>query len=137
MWLSERIAPSQRGGAHAETGDVTIGGAKPAVLLDGERRGVRVVSPQGICWKPAVGTQALLLETDDGEKYILGLPDGGIDAAALPDGALCLRRGAAWLCLETDGTISAGGELHIAGDVYLTGRLFLNGVELTAETEEE
>lgn len=136
MWLSERAAAGDgTPAAHAEVGNVTIGGREAAVMLSGERRNLGVISPQGVTWRPAAGTQVLVMETDDGEMYILGAADGGGCFESLGAGEVCLRSGDAWLKLGTDGTISAEGELHIDGDVYITGRLFLNGVPVTAEGE--
>ena len=133
MWLSERAAGRAGGGVRAEVGTVTVGGRDPAVLLDGESRNLGRISPGGLSWMPAVGDEVLVLETGDGERWILGAADGGIPS--LRDGEVCLRCGGAWLKLGQDGSISAEGDLHLNGDVYITGRLYLNGVEITAEAD--
>lgn len=136
MWLSEKAA-SRRGGerARAKVGGVTIGGTDAAVLLSGEYRSLGVLSPQGLSWRPAAGAQVLVIETDDGEKFIAGALDGS-GLTGLQDGEICLRGGGAWLKLGADGAISAEGDVHLNGNVYITGRLFLNGTEVTADNEE-
>ena len=132
MWLSERAAARPSGGIKAEVGIVTIGGKETAVLLDGEYRALGCVAPGGIGWRPRVGDEVLVLETGDGERWILGQAGGGFDS--LRDGELCFRCGDCWLRIEGD-SISAEGDWHINGDVYITGRLFLNGVEIVPEED--
>ena len=134
MWLSEKAAARAASGAgtaaSAKVGSVTIGGKSAAVLLTGECRNLGVLSPQGVTWRPSAGTQVLVLETDDGERFIAGALDGGGSFGTLGDGEVCLRGGDAWLKLGADGVISAEGNVHLDGDVYITGRLFLNGVQI-------
>ena len=132
MWLSEQVRRGSGSGASAGVGGVTIGGENAAVMLSGEYRGLRVLSPEGLSWRPAAGTQVMVLTTDDGERFILGAADAQ-DAAPLGEGELCLRSGSGWLRLSPDGAISAEGEIHINGDVYITGRLYLNGEEVKVE----
>ena len=131
MWLSERAAAG--GGAErvrAGIGTVTIGGKNAAVLLKSEQRNIGVVGPQGLQWRPGRDSQVLVLETEDGERYILGAAEAGSET--LGEGELCLKCGETWLKIGHDGSISAEGEVHICGDVYVTGRLFLNGIEVQA-----
>ena len=129
MWLSEKAAARRAGAASAGTGIVSIGGTAPAVYTDGEHRALRVLAPMGMEWQLRTGDDVLLLETDDGERYILGTVDEG---GTLGEGELCLKCGGTWLKIGADGSISAEGEVHICGDVFLTGRLFLNGTEVQA-----
>ena len=131
MWLSERAGAG--GGAayaRAKVGTVTIGGRNAAVLLSSEQRNLGILSPGGLQWRPGQDQQVLVLETDDGERYILGTADEG--GSTLGEGELCLKCGETWLKIGADGSISAEGEVHVCGDVFLTGRLFLNGVEVQA-----
>ena len=131
MWLSEHTAAAGRAQhARAGVGTVTIGGRNAAVLLGGEQRNIGIIAPQGMQWRPAREQQVLVLETDDGERYILGAADPGGDG--LGEGEICLKSGETWLKIGRDGSISAEGEVHICGDMYLTGRLFLNGIEVQA-----
>ena len=131
MWLSEHAAGGRRQErVRAKIGTVTIGGKNAAVLLGGEQRNLGVIAPQGMQWRPGRDRQALVLETDDGERYILGVAEPAGDS--LGEGELCLKCGETWLKIGSNETISAEGEVHICGDVYVTGRLFLNGIEVQA-----
>ena len=117
MWISERAALRRGSAASASVGPVTIGGADTTVLTDGEKRGLRVLAPQGLQWQPSEGGDVLVLETDDGERYILG-------AAVPSDG---LQRGE--LLLQCGGT-----KLKIGPEgVEITGQLRLNGRQLWDE----
>ena len=59
MWLSGQqkrpVDPDE-----GQTGVVTIGGTRPAVQLDSERRGLEVYSPAGYRWTPQVGQRVLV-----------------------------------------------------------------------------
>ena len=132
MWLSEQMrrkaAPAS---ASAGVGGVTIGGESAAVLLSGEYRGLKVLAPEGVSWQPSLGTQVMVLTTDDGERFILGAA-GGAGGSSLGEGELCLSSGRSQLKLGADGAISIEGEVRMRGDVFITGRLFLNGIEVKA-----
>ena len=129
MWLSERAAASgAAAGPKAAVGTLTISGRSAAVQLSGEVRGIGFVGPQGLQWRPAGNEPVLVLETDEGERYILGIAAGGSDS--LDEGELCLKCGEAQLKLGRDGSIRAEGDVHLHGDVFVTGRLFVNGMEI-------
>ena len=119
MWLSQRTAAhagSEGAAGGALVGTVTIGGEKNAVLLSGEHRAIPVAAPQGLAWQPKTGTQVLVVETGDGERFLIGaVAEGG----GIPE----------------DGELSSAGTLRHAGNVYITGRLFLNGKEVTVKEE--
>ena len=132
MWLSEKTGGmKQAEQSHAKVGTVSVGGGNASVIVSGECRNLNVVGPQGMLWRPGKGQQALVLQTDDGERFILGVVGG--ENSAVGDGEVCLRCGETWLKIGKNGDISAEGELHLAGDVYITGRLFLNGNEILPE----
>ena len=116
MWLSEKAAGNKAfSGTETEVGTVTIGGANAAVQLSGENRDLGLLSPGGIHWRPEKNAQVMVLQTSDGERFILGSAEA--DTEALEDGELCLSCG--------------GVKLKIGrGGVYITGSLFLNGVEI-------
>ena len=129
MWLSERAAAAGgAAGPKAAVGALTIGGKNAAVQLGGEVRGIGLVSPQGLQWRPAGNEQVLVLETDEGERYILGIAAAGSESLA--EGELCLKCGEAQLKLGRDGSVRAEGDVHLHGDVFVTGRLFVNGVQI-------
>lgn len=126
MWLSEQVRRKAASGASAGVGGVTISGENAAVMLTGEYRGLKVLTPEGFFWRPGAGTQVMVLTTDDGERFILGAADE-TDAPSLAEGELCLKSGSGWLKLGADGVISAEGEIHVNGDVHLTGDVYVNG----------
>lgn len=129
MWLSEQVRRKADTAASAGVGGVTIGGESAAVMLSGEYRGLKVLTPGGISWQPSTGAQVMVLTTDDGERFILGTADGA-GGPSLSEGELCLKSGDCWLKLGADGVIRAEGEIRMKGNVYITGRLFLNGIEV-------
>ena len=131
MWLSEQMRRKAATTASAGVGGVTIGGESAAVLLSGEYRGLKVLSPEGVSWQPSLGTQVMVLTTDDGERFILGTA-GRAGGSPLGEGELCLSSGKCRLKLGADGVISVEGEVRMKGDVFITGRLFLNGIEVKA-----
>lgn len=132
MWLSEQVRRGSGSGASAGVGGVTIGGESAAVMLSGEHRGLKVLSPEGVYWRPGTGTQVMVLTTDDGESFILGTADAR-GTPPLEEGELCFRSGSGCLKLGADGVISAEGEVHINGDVYVTGNLLVNGRKVEVE----
>ena len=121
MWLSERFAGDRtRPGTEAGVGTVTIGGANAAVLLSGEKRDLGLLRPGGIDWQPEKNDQVMVLQTSDGERFILGTVSAGTEPLA--DGELCLSCGDTKLKLGRDG-------------INITGRLFLNGIEIDVGEE--
>lgn len=124
MWLAERAVHSGEPSAfRTETGTVTIGGSRAAVLLSGECRDVHPLAPGGVLWLPEAGEPALVLETGDGERFLLGI---AAEPEGLAAGELELRRGDAAIRLRRDGTIL------LRGAVQIEGSLALNGTELEA-----
>lgn len=135
MWLSEQTTVKHTGEcAHANIGQITISGSKPAVALDREYRNAYIISPQGLDWRPDLNQQVLALQSDEGETFLLGVP---IAPSTLNNGEIRLSAGSGWLHLSRDGSISAEGDWHITGDVYITGRLFLNGIQVVAKSDAE
>ena len=106
----------------AEIGVVTIGGDKPSVMLDGERRNVELLLFPGLSWKPAAGQQVLVLRAGE-EYFVCGAP-GAEDGRGLAAGELCLKsRGASV-------TVKNSGEIELRGDVNVVGKLSVNGAEI-------
>ena len=113
MWLSEKASENRkRSGAEASVGPVTISGSTAAVLLSGESRGLEVLAPCGVRWQPEKDTQVMVLQTSDGERFILGAAAAGKEP--LRDGELCFSCGETMLKLTRDG-------------IFLTGKVFVNG----------
>ena len=122
MWLSERAASGGGTAEAAEIGVVTIGGDKPSVMLDGERRDVELLVFPGLSWKPAAGQQVLVLRAGE-EYFVCGAPgtEGGEGLAA---GELRLKsRGASV-------TVKNSGEIELRGSVNVVGDLSVNGAEV-------
>jgi len=135
MWVSSYVSGAARQPrSRARVGTVTVTGARSAVLTGAEQRGLGVAHPGGMFWHPGQDQAVLVLETDDGERFILGAVEEDDSVAA---GELCLKNGTGCLKLGSDGKLSAEGESHLSGDVFITGRLFLNGVEVTAAAPED
>ena len=125
MWLSERTAAhtdSEGASGGALVGTVTIGGEKCAVLLNGEYRSLGLAAPQGVSWRPGAGTQVLVVETGDGERFIVGAVTEAGEASPGAAGEL-----------RTAGVVRHTGSAYFAGDVYVTGKLYLNGKEVTVK----
>jgi len=121
MWLSEKAAQGTREPEPcAEIGVVTSGGARPSVMLDGEKRAVELLSPGGVFWAPAEGEQVVITRCG-GELFVSGSLRGN---AALRPGELCLDSGGGRIFLRPDGNI------ELAGTVNVKGLLLLNGVDI-------
>jgi len=71
MWLSgQQKRPPDHG--EGQTGVVTIGGKRPAVQLDSERRELEIFSPAGFRWTPRVGQRVLVIKCQDETPCIVG-----------------------------------------------------------------
>jgi len=120
MWISEQTAAKRISASGTKIGRVTIGGEQAAVLAEGESRKIRSVAPAGFLWKPRTGTEVLVLETEEGERFILGEV---VPAAGFQNGEILLK------CGETMLKIGSGA-------VEITGRLLLNGAEVQVGGEQ-
>jgi len=121
MWISKRSAVgfAARNDA-AETGFVTIGGASPAVLTDGERRDLPVCGPGGYRWTPKTGSQVLVIKTGDGEHMVMGSPEGDEPEE------IRLSAGGAEICLK-NGTVTVRGSVAVTGSLSVSGSLTVAG----------
>ena len=130
MWISERSVRREPREGGVFVGTVTIGGAKPAVLVDGELRETELICP-GPAVLPRAGEEVLVLIT--GEKDCLVL--GGLGRAAEPQGLpgeLVLTNGSGGaLWLRGDGTIELSGRILLRGDVAVEGGLTVNGAAVS------
>ncbi len=123
MWLSEKAAlGSRESGPGAEIGTVTAGGARPSVMLGGEKRRLEVVSPGGIFWAPVQGEQVLVTHCADED-----LVSGALRTAPeLMPGEVCVKTG------ESCVRVFANGRIELEGTVDVKGTLLLNGVNILA-----
>ncbi len=109
MWLSEKAAlGSRESGPGAEIGTVTAGGAKPSVMLGGERRKLEVVSPGGIFWAPMQGEQVLVTHCGD-EDFVSGALRS---TPELVPGEVCVRTGSSSVHVYANGMIELVGTVN-------------------------
>jgi len=118
MWLSEITSRGRGTENGAGPGIVSVGGARPAVVTDGEQREARVFSPGGYCWRPAAGQAVLLVRGT--ETCVAGAAQE--DTSDLLPGEIRIASNGASVVLTNDGTIK------------ITGRLFVNGTEVKGGT---
>lgn len=117
MWLSERAALGARESEPAaEIGVVTSGGARPSVMLGGERRRMETASPGGLRWMPVEGEQVIVTRCGD-ELFVTG----SLSGAPKRTGGLYLENGNACICLNADGKIELRGEVNVVGSLMLNG----------------
>ena len=113
MWISEQFAETPEVAA-AGFGEVSIGGARSAVMAAGrEQRLLPVIAPGGYAWLPLPGQRVLVLNED--APCIAGSVQG---ETALEPGDVLIHAGSGSIRLSADGTIR------------LTGQVYLNGVPL-------
>lgn len=121
MWLSENAAQKARkSGSDSEIGVVTVGGQSPSVMIEGEKRGLEIVSPGGIYWAPGRDEQVVVTRCGE-ELFVTGSLS---PAPALSAGELCLKSGEAGIRLRPN------GEIELYGTVNVKGMLLLNGVDI-------
>ena len=123
MWLSRRITHPEQETEAAALGTISMGGSGTAVVTDGEKRDVRIISPGGYCWQPGAGESVLVLKAS--QTYIPGALQTA--QAELAPGEVMVFSNAARLVLRNN------GDIEVKGRVRITGRLFVNGRELGAE----
>jgi len=123
MWISEMAARSSReSGSAVQTGTVTIGGDMASAMLSGEARGLGILAPGGIRWLPEAGQDALIVCSEEGERFIAGIPfDTG---EGLQAGEVYIMSKGGAIRLKNN------GDIEIDGKVWINGGLYLNGSEL-------
>ncbi len=128
MWLSEKAAVSgAENRSPAQLAEVSIGGALAAAVGEGESRGLTVIAPGGVLWKPVAGQTALCVDCADGAAALAGVCESDYPAG-MASGELLLRsRTGAAVWLKNDGSIV------LTGDVSVVGTLRLNGASVAVE----
>ena len=71
MWLAEKKQSQDFDFCGGAVGIVTIGGAKPSVLVEGELRNADLVC-SGAVRLPKAGDEVLLIRSLDGENVVVG-----------------------------------------------------------------
>lgn len=119
MWLSKRNTELPAGEATAEDGVVTLEGERLAVYAQGERRGLPVYGPGGLCWRPAVGDQVLVLKLgQEGEQCCVAGARQAMPEGLQPGELLFRAGGGAEIWLKNDGTVELTGDVRINGEPY-------------------
>lgn len=102
MWLSgQHKRPLDNG--EGQTGRVTIGGQRPAVQLESERRELEVYAPAGYRWTPQVGQRVLVIKNQGENPCVIGAELAGDQPERVE------------LC---------------AGEIDLQGQVLINGIPL-------
>ena len=123
MWISEMAARSSReSGSAVQTGTVTIGGDMASAMLSGEARGLGILAPGGIRWLPEAGQDALIVCSEEGERFIAGIPFDTGEGLQAGEVYIISKGGAIRL--------KNNGDIEIDGKVWINGGLYLNGSEL-------
>ncbi len=133
MWLAEKKQNLSSDFCDAAVGIVTIGGAKPAVLVEGELRNADVVL-SGAARLPKAGDEVLVMRSLDGECVVVG-KIGGTVPAELENGEVYITTGSGGVIrLNNNGEIELIGTVIIKGTAKVEGNLLVNGEVISADT---
>lgn len=115
MWVSRKLREGNAGGASADLGVITIGGAQTGVWSRGEQRDLPVCAPGAVQWQPRGGEEVVVLRGGAGgeESVVLGVV--GANGRAIEDGELYLSCSGASIYLRNNGRIELTGEVYING----------------------
>lgn len=125
MWLAEKSAGKKEDAGECVVGVVTIGGARPSVLAEGELRSAELLQP-GTARLPKTGDEVLLVRTADGDCIALGRVGGAVTNGA-KDGDTVLCSGDGSIVLKNGGEIILTGDILLKGTVNVEGTLLING----------
>lgn len=129
MWIAKKTAQMGGGDEGSFVGKVSVGGVRPAVVVDGEVRETELLALGGSVYVPRAGDEVLLETTNQGEKLVLGrvLSEG---ADGISDGELVLRApgGSGRIVFKKSGDIEISGNITLTGTTNINGTLMINGV---------
>lgn len=126
MWLAEKKQNRDLDFCGGTVGIVTIGGAKPSVLVEGEVRNADIVSV-GAVRLPKAGDEVLLIRSADGENVAVG-EICGVLPAEIENGEVYITNGSGGtIRLKNNGEIELTGTVVIKGTAKIEGNLLLNG----------
>ena len=112
----------------AAVGIVTIGGARPSVLVEGEARNAQLVAAGGALRLPKAGDEVLFIRSDDGENLVVG-DIAGAEGLGLKDGEVCITAGNGGVIrILSSGQIEIEGNVVIRGRAEIQGALLVNGL---------
>lgn len=133
MWLSEKKQNLDNDFCSSTVGVVTIGGAKPSVLVEGELRNADIIC-SGALRLPKTGDEVLLIRSLDGENVIVG-KIGGTIPGELESGEVYITSGnGGAIRLKNNGEIELIGMVKIKGTVNIEGSLLINGIAVSPTT---
>lgn len=113
MWLAKRLQQNSEPAAPAAEGIISLGGAAPAVVTDGEMRNMTVISPGGYAWLPLPECRAAVLRDPD---RLLGVEQ---ESTELLPGEVKIFSPAASIRLGCDGSIRLEGTVYINGERWV------------------
>ena len=125
MWLSERTAARDPDRGECMVGVVTIGGARPSVLCEGELRSTELLHG-GALRLPRTGDELLVVRTGDGDCVALGRV-GGTVTDGCENGEVLLTNGGGSVKIKNSGEIILSGDITLTGTVKINGTLLING----------
>ena len=141
MWLGRKTAvnhaPVKSG---AGSGDVTIDGKQPAVMLDSEKRTLPMSLAGCYFWRPEKEQEALVIRGSDGLRYVLGLlgQEEKLSFELAPGEALLLSEGG-YIHMAKDEIRIATDSCSMTvkdGSVSISGKLYLNGIDVEAALQD-
>ena len=127
MWLSEKKGAREQDVDSTAVGIVTVGGAQPSVLVEGEIRNADLLCC-GAVRLPKAGDEVVLLRSGDGESVAIGKV-GVTPPAGVENGEVYITTGSGGVIrLKNSGEIELTGTVALKGTVNIEGRLIINGV---------
>ena len=126
MWISEKMQGRDSDFCSAAVGLVTVGGAKPSVLVEGEIRNADLAS-SGAVRLPKTGDEVLLIRSADGESVAVGKICGTLPAEVENGEVYITNGGEGLIRLKNNGEIELVGTVIIKGTAKIEGSLLLNG----------
>ena len=128
MWISEKMQERNSDFCGAAVGIVTVGGAKPSVLVEGEIRNAEFTA-SGAVRLPKTGDEVLLIRCSDGESVAVG-KICGTPPAEIENGEVYItNKGGGLIRLKNNGEIELVGTVIIRGTAKIEGDLLINGEE--------
>ena len=128
MWIGKKtaqIGPEPQGPA---VGVVSLGGASPGVVTDGETRNTRLLTAGGAVYVPKAGDQVLMERTGDGDSVVLGLLSQEAPEGVGPGEIFISAGSGGWIHIKSDGGIALSGRLSLTGTTEIQGTLLINGI---------
>jgi hypothetical protein len=128
MWISQRASEIQEAGSFANAvGLVTVEGAEPAVVTDGESRSAELACPGGVLYIPKIGDEVLLERTCDEERIILGRIPSSIPGVREAGEIYLSTGGGSAIRVRANGDVELSGKVLLTGSVQIEGSLLIDG----------